>query len=175
MEKQVKCKKCKLTYKSKIYECPYCHTKRFNPKGLIITIIVLIVALGAAVYFKGTEIKSIFSSIGDVKTFRKDGITYNIIGQETEETFLLSYDKISIDIINNSNETKSVDVILSVYADGYLQEYNDNHIKIDLEKGKKYKEELPVYNQEWEQIEIYGNFQGKSELMFKITKESKEK
>lgn len=55
--KKVKCKGCKLTYDKKLYKCPYCHRKRFNPTGLIIFLIILVLALGAAGYFFWDEIK----------------------------------------------------------------------------------------------------------------------
>ena len=54
--KKVKCKKCKLTYDKKKYECPYCHKKRFNPTGLIVFLILLVVAAVVLFYFKGNEI-----------------------------------------------------------------------------------------------------------------------
>lgn len=60
MAKKVKCKKCRLEYDAKKYECPYCHKKRFNPTGLIIFLIILIIAAGATYYFFGDKIKELF-------------------------------------------------------------------------------------------------------------------
>jgi len=57
MSKQVKCKKCHLTYDKKKYECPYCHKKRFNPSGLIIFLLILVIIAGVVFYFFGDKIK----------------------------------------------------------------------------------------------------------------------
>lgn len=67
MSKQVKCKKCHLTYDSKKYECPYCHKKRFNPTGLIIFLLILVIAAGIVFYFFGDTIKEKLSGESDIK------------------------------------------------------------------------------------------------------------
>ncbi len=50
--KQVKCKKCKLTYSNKMKECPYCHKKRFKllPLVLVLILIVAIAITGIVIY-----------------------------------------------------------------------------------------------------------------------------
>ena len=60
--KKIKCKGCKLTYDKKLYKCPYCHKKRFNPTGLIIFLIILVLAIGTAGYFYWDEIKEFISN-----------------------------------------------------------------------------------------------------------------
>ena len=104
MAKKVKCKKCRLEYDAKKHECPYCHKKRFNPTGLIIFLIILIIATGAIYYFFGDKIKELF-----------------IKNETTLETVIQSENK------RGGIAFKNISVIKS-------EEYNDIYtVKFDIE------------------------------------------
>lgn len=156
MEKQIKCKKCKLTYSKKKYECPYCHKKRFNPKGLIIFSIILLIALGSGYYF----IKTNNITIAEPE---KGIIFKNIVVEETDTANVY---KVKFDIINKTNKSinKKYEVInladkikASVKQSSISNYYHDNQtIELNMINEEIYKEEyyIKTYG-EWEKLEIY--------------------
>ena len=104
MAKKVKCKKCRLEYDAKKYECPYCHKKRFNPTGLIIFLIILVIAAGAIYYFFGDKIKDLL-----------------VKNETTLETVIKSENS------NGGLAFKNISVVKS-------EEYNDIYtVKFDIE------------------------------------------
>lgn len=125
MAKKVKCKKCRLEYDAKKYECPYCHKKRFNPTGLIIFLIILIIATGLVFYFWGDKIKELF--------IKKEQTQETIIDITTSETFL--------EAENNNGGLAFKNLSVTKYEDIYT-------IKFDIENqtGKSLDKEYTLVN-----------------------------
>ena len=164
--KKIKCKKCHLTYNKKEYECPYCHTKRFNPTGLIIALIIIIVGCGAALYFKGDEIISAVSISTNKSKNIIDGIKFTPLEVENNDNEL----KITFEVENTNDFDVELDYELSAYTDGYLTDlsqrsnkdgwlifdwnYNNLSEVITAKKKCKYNAYINVA-EDWEEVEIY--------------------
>ncbi len=177
MDKKVKCKKCHLTYNKKEYECPYCHTKRFNPTGLIIALIIIIAAIGAIFYFKGNDIIESFSkgtatshteikvdTAAPVERNEKGIIFDNLNVSKNSESNKYNYE-ISFDITNNTTETQEIDYILLIYIDEYKSEIfsgnnifssSSGYINEKITSQKKIKESYNIQiDDPWQKVEIF--------------------
>lgn len=177
MDKKVKCKKCHLTYNKKEYECPYCHTKRFNPTGLIIALIIIIAAIGTIFYFKGSDIIESFNNGTDtshteikvdtaapVERNEKGIIFDNLNVSKNSESYKYNYE-ISFDITNNTTETQEIDYILLIYIDEYKSEIfsgnnifssSSGYINEKITSQKKIKESYNIQiDDPWQKVEIF--------------------
>lgn len=176
MAKQIKCKKCNLTYDKKKYECPYCHKKRFNPTGLIIFIIILAVAAGALFYFKGNDIINSLKEIKNKTEFEYENITYtakNIAIRKNNDNTKL---EITIEAKNNNKNEYTFDCSLSIYEDEYLNKnwystggLSTSRIIESLQPNTKLLKEITIeLNNDWNELIIYGEFENETLEMFKI-------
>lgn len=171
MNNKIKCKKCHLEYDRKKYECPYCHLKRFNPTGLIILTIMIIVSVCAIYIIKGNDITSIIKGMQSNKTFTKDNVIYTVSDIKNSENILTGKCIIlKIDIENKNKTAVDVSVKLSSYVDEYLSEdILPQGIKETIQSGMKFQTEYYITTDEdWKEIKVYGEFGNTSELMFKI-------
>lgn len=174
--KKVKCKKCKLTYDKKKYECPYCHKKRFNPTGLIVFLILLVVAAAVLFYFKGNEIVDTMQETKNVTTFKHDNITYTLkditsksIANEIKLEFIIEAE-------NKTDSKYKFDCTLSIYEDEYLNKnwYSGNslvpsRISDTLQPNTKLEKDIRItLDTDWKEIIIYGEFDGETIEMFRI-------
>lgn len=174
--KKVKCKKCKLTYDKKKYECPYCHKKRFNPTGLIVFLVLLIVAAGTLFYFKGNDIINSFKEAKNVTEFKYENITYTLKNITTTS----QNNEIKLDFIieaeNNTDTVYKFDCTLSIYEDNYLNKdwFSSNSIKSSrisdtLQPNTKLEKNIRVtLNNDWNEVIIYGEFEDETIEMFKL-------
>ena len=164
MAKQVKCKKCKLTYDKKKYECPYCHTKRFNPTGLIVFFIILLLGAGAIYYFFGDKITEyIKEDRNDISN--NSGLIFNNLSitpsLEKENIYIVNFD-----IVNSTESSLNKKYMLINLADKvrapvtegkYIIWDNDYEI-LDLQMLSEeiYKAEYEIkIEREWDVLEIY--------------------
>lgn len=170
--KKVKCKKCRLTYDKKLYECPYCHKNRFNPTGLIIFLIILVIAGVAAFYFKGDEIIGAVKKMNNVTTFEKNEVTYTITDIQITDSSLSDgkYIKLNIEVENKSESEAHINCVLSAYEDGYLSSDMGSHnLYENLVSGTKMERSYTMsVKNDWNEVIIYGKFNGESVEMFKI-------
>lgn len=170
MAKKVKCKKCRLEYDKKKYECPYCHKKRFNPTGLIITLIILIIGGGVLFYFKGNEIIDYIKEMKNVTTFENENVEYKITRISKDSVHNKVYIKFTIEAENKNNSTQKLRCILSAYADEYLvKDDSSNAFYEELQKNTKIKREYTIeVNENWNEITIYGKINDIDYKMFTI-------
>lgn len=170
MAKKVKCKKCRLEYDKKKYECPYCHKKRFNPTGLIITIIALIIGGGILFYFKGNEILNAVKEMKNVTVFENGNVEYKITNMKKESVSDNVYITFTIEVENKNNTKEALKCILSAYADDYLVKDCDSYtLYEELQKGTKLKRDYKItVKKEWNEITIYGEIDGEDYKMFTI-------
>ena len=166
--KKVKCKGCKLTYDKKLYKCPYCHRKRFNPTGLIIFLIIFVIALGAAGYFYWDEIKEfiankqaetvlnenegkglVFKNVSVTKSEEKENIytikfdIENKTGNSLDEEYTLFNlaDKVKADVVNGRFFTLAK---------------NYEIISLKMLKDEIYKAEYNIeIKEDWKTLEIF--------------------
>ena len=166
--KKVKCKRCKLTYDKKLYKCPYCHRKRFNPTGLIIFLIILVLALGAAGYFFWDEIKE-FIDDKQTETVLDENEGKGLVFKNVSVTRSEEYDNvytIKFDIINNTGAAYNKKFILANLVDkvkvqviegnfiSWAEKYE--RINLDMLENEIYKAEYKIeIDGEWKILEIY--------------------
>ena len=167
MSKKIKCKKCHLEYDKKVYECPYCHKTRFNPTGLISVTILIIIALGALLFFKGSDILSAIQHSKNKTKFERNGIVYEIKTTSYDESLFFNEIYIShiVTIHNTTNQDVNNSIKFTIYQDDYLIESDTKTINLQPDK---FTEKTISYNPKevWNKTEIYGVFNGTSELMF---------
>lgn len=165
--KDIKCKKCGLTYDRKYKACPYCKKKR--PKtGLFIFIIILIVIAGTAIFYinNGYGLNTRVKVLNDLKIEIKD---INLI----EEPVLNDRIKIDFDITNIGNKPKSEMIAFTAYQNNYEQG-TDSIIISDLLSGKITTEQIYINltDDEWEKIEIFCSTDYENyEKLYTITKD----
>jgi len=170
MAKKVKCKKCRLEYDAKKYECPYCHKKRFNPTGLIIAIIILIIGGGVLFYLKGNEIINYIKEMKNITEFEKENVEYKITQISKDSGNNKVYIKFTIEAENKNNSTKELKCSLSAYADDYLVKDNNSYsFNEELQKNTKIKRDYTIeVNKNWKEITIYGKIDGTDYKMFTL-------
>ena len=166
--KKIKCKGCKLTYDKKLYKCPYCHKKRFNPTGLIIFLIILVLAIGTAGYFYWDEIKN-FIDNNQAETILDENEGKGLVFKNVSVTRSEEYDNvytIKFDIINNTGSAYSKKFVLANLVDkvkaqvikgNFIYWQNDyESVKLDMIADEIYKAEYNiVIDEEWKTLEIY--------------------
>lgn len=166
--KKVKCKGCKLTYDKKLYKCPYCHRKRFNPTGLIIFLIILVLALGAAGYFFWDEIKE-FIADKQAETVLDENEGKGLVFKNVSVTRSEEYDNIytiNFDIENKTGKPLNQKYILANLADkvktnvlrGNFLYWSDDYerITLDMLADEIYKAEYNIQiDGDWQTLEIY--------------------
>lgn len=166
--KKVKCKGCKLTYDKKLYKCPYCHRKRFNPTGLIIFLIILILALGAAGYFYWDEIKE-FIADKQTETVLDENEGKGLVFKNVSVTRSEEYDNVytvKFDIENKTRGPLKENYILANLADkvkatvleGKFLYWGEDYeqIQLDMLADEIYKAEYNLkIDEEWQILEIY--------------------
>lgn len=165
--KKVKCKGCRLTYDKKIYECPYCHKKRFNPTGLIILLIIIIAAGGTAYYFYSDEIIGYFSEKETVLEIeeKNGGLVFkNVLIEKyknNEDIYTVKFD-----IINKTGESLDKEYTLVNLADkvkakviegNFIYISNDyERVSLHMMPDEIYKAEYNIQiKDEWKELEIY--------------------
>lgn len=160
--KKVKCKKCKLTYDKKKYECPYCHKKRFNPTGLIVFLVLLIVAAGALYYFKGNEIKDV---LNNTNVTNESGLIFKNLSVTPSAEKANVY-VVKFDIENKTGKSLDKAYLLVNLADkvkapvlrGSFLEWNEDFTGVELhmltDEIFKAEYEIKIEN-EWNKLEIY--------------------
>ncbi len=160
--KKVKCKKCKLTYDKKKYECPYCRKKRFNPTGLIVFLVLLIVAAGALFYFKGNDIKDI---LNNTNVTNESGLIFKNLSvtpsAEKANVYIVKFD-----IENKTGKSLDKAYLLVNLADkvkapvtyGKYLEWDEDYTGVELhmltDEIFKAEYEIKIEN-EWNELEIY--------------------
>lgn len=166
--KKIKCKGCKLTYDKKLYKCPYCHRKRFNPTGLIIFLIILVLAIGAAGYFYWDEIKEFISNKQNETVLDENegkGLIFKNVSITRSEEYNNIY-TIKFDIINNTGSAYNkkftlanlVDKVKAPVIEGnFIYWQNDyESVKLDMIADEIYKAEYNIIiDEEWKTLEIY--------------------
>lgn len=166
--KKVKCKGCKLTYDKKLYKCPYCKRKRFNPTGLIIFLIILVLALGTAGYFYWDEIKDYIENKQNetiLDEYEGKGLIFKNFSIEKSEDYENTY-TIKFDIINKTGSAYSENYVLANLVDrvkapviksNFIYWSKDyEHITLDMLADEIYKAEYNIkIDVEWKTIEIY--------------------
>lgn len=166
--KKVKCKGCKLTYDKKLYKCPYCHRKRFNPTGLIIFLIILVLALGAAGYFYWDEIKEFIENKqaetvldeneGKGLVFKNVSVTRS---EENENIYIIKFD-----IENKTGNSLDEEYTLFNLADKVKADVvsgrfftlakNYEIISLKMLKDEIYKAEYNIeIKEDWKTLEIF--------------------
>lgn len=165
--KKVKCKGCRLTYDKKLYECPYCHKKRFNPTGLIILLIIIIAAGGTAYYFYSDEIIGYFSEKETVLEIeeKNGGLVFkNVLIEKyknNEDIYTVKFD-----IINKTGESLDKEYTLVNLADkvkakviegNFIYISNDyERVSLHMMPDEIYKAEYNIQiKDEWKELEIY--------------------
>ena len=170
MAKKVRCKKCRLEYDKKKYECPYCHKKRFSSTGLIITLIVLIIGGGILFYLKGNEILNAVKEMKNVTVFENGNVEYiitNIKKESISDKIKITF---TIEVENKNNTKEAISCILSAYADDYLVKDTGSYsLYEELQKNTMLKREYKIkVPKEWNVINIYGDIDGEDYKMFTI-------
>lgn len=161
--KQVKCKKCKLTYDKKKYECPYCHKKRFNPTGLIIFLIILVIAAGAVYYFYGDKVNEYIKGINTSNS--QNGLIFKNLSVELAEGKENTY-RIKFDIENKTGNSINKNYHIINLADRVraeitkgdfsLWKYDYELIELKILPKEIYKAEYEIkIENEWKELEIY--------------------
>lgn len=175
MAKKVKCKKCRLEYDKKKYECPYCHKKRFNPTGLIITLIILIIGGGILFYFKGNDIINYIKEMRNVTTFENENVEYKITRISKDNKNNKVNITFTIEAENKNNFSKELKCNLSAYADDYLvKDFSSYSFYEELQKHTKIKREYSIeVPKNWNKVTIYGEIDGNDFKMFTIYNTSK--
>ncbi len=160
--KKVKCKKCKLTYDKKKYECPYCHKKRFNPTGLIVFLVLLIVAASVLFYFKGNEIKDV---LNNTNITNESGLIFKNLSVTPSAEKANVY-VVKFDIENKTGKSLDKAYLLVNLADkvkapvlrGSFLEWNEDFTGVELhmltDEIFKAEYEIKIEN-EWNKLEIY--------------------
>lgn len=168
MAKKVKCKKCRLEYDKKKYECPYCHKKRFNPTGLIVFLIIIVIAIGAAGYFYWEEIKEFIANKQTetvLDEYEGKGLIFKNFLIEKSEDYENTY-TIKFDIINKTGSAYNKNFVLANLVDKVKAPViksnftywskNYEHITLDMLADEIYKAEYNIkIDEEWKTIEIY--------------------
>lgn len=162
MSKDVRCRKCKMTYSKKKSECPYCHKKRFKASRLIIFVVLIAVIGGASHWFFNSNF--FFSKI-----HRVDGMSIKILDVYNEYDYIT----IKMEFHNKTNDTKNIDYNLQAYIDGYLSNDTDTIYETLLPK-KRFNYTCRIYigeSKEWNDIEIYyGSYTDDYKLLTKFDK-----
>lgn len=170
--KKVKCKKCRLTYDKKKYECPYCHKKRFNPTGLIVLLILLVIAAGVIFYFFGDKIKDFISdkNAGEtiIETINEDnkvGLVFkNLTVEKNAEKE--NFYTVKFDIENTTSETIQKTYTLKNLVDKVSVEVKESdtywiyegtgYVNLELIPEEISKVEYDIIiDSEWKTLEIY--------------------
>ncbi len=164
MSKQVKCKKCHLTYDKKKYECPYCHKKRFNPTGLIIFLIILVIAAGAVYYFYGDTLKENLIPKQDIIETNQSGLLFNNFTIEPSAETPNEY-TIKFDVTNKTDATIEKAFIITNLADkvkapiingtyiSWREDYKGMELRLIPEEI--YKVEYTINMENWQTLEVY--------------------
>lgn len=155
--KEIRCKKCRLTYDKKNKRCPYC--KHPKPKtGIIIFLSILLIVGGLILYY--ISFGNPFNS--KVKNF--DGIKFEITNISGVHDSLLGYDCIKCDfeLTNTTTFDETFDCSIKAYVDDYEATigwgFSDKSIySKNLVAGKKAVETITidVNNTDWKKIELY--------------------
>lgn len=169
MAKKVKCKKCRLEYDAKKYECPYCHKKRFNPTGLIIFLIILIIAAGAIYYFFGDKIKELFIKNETETVIQSEndsgGLAFKNISVIKSEEYSDIY-TIKFDIENQTGASIDKEYTLVNLADKVKAKVLEGNFKywasdyesvsLHMMSDEIYKAEYNIQiKEDWKELEIY--------------------
>lgn len=171
MAKKVKCKKCRLEYDAKKYECPYCHKKRFNPTGLIIFLIILIIAAGAIYYFFGDKIKELFikneTTLETVIQSENNngGLAFKNISVTKSEEYSDIY-TVKFDIENQTGASLDKEYTLVNLADKVKTKVLEGNfiywasdyesVSLHMMSDEIYKAEYNVQiKEDWKELEIY--------------------
>lgn len=171
MAKKVKCKKCRLEYDAKKYECPYCHKKRFNPTGLIIFLIILIIATGAIYYFFGDKIKELFiKNETTLKTViqsenNNGGLAFKNISVTKSEEYSDIY-TVKFDIENQTGASLDKEYTLVNLADKVKAKVLEGNfvywasdyesVSLHMMSDEIYKAEYNIQiKEDWKELEIY--------------------
>lgn len=169
MAKKVKCKKCRLEYDAKKYECPYCHKKRFNPTGLIIFLIILIIATGAIYYFFGDKIKELFVKNETETVIQSEndsgGLAFKNISVIKSEEYSDIY-TIKFDIENQTGASIDKEYTLVNLADKVKAKVLEGNFKywasdyesvsLHMMSDEIYKAEYNIQiKEDWKELEIY--------------------
>ncbi len=160
--KEIRCKKCNLTYNKKEKQCPYCKTKKPN-KGILIFILLLLIISAIIVYAYS---KGMINNIQNSTIAYIDGIKIELTDvKPLKDPYTNEFDASQIncyfDVTNVSNEEINISYEIIAYADDYkvstswlsygrISEY-------DLTAGKKTKQGITVTtdNKDWQIIELY--------------------
>lgn len=155
MSKEIKCKKCGLTYSKKNRECPYCHKKRTKTYPIII-IAIIAVAVGVLIAcgnLLNPKVKYIDGLKIELTNVTENAGISNITGN-----CIITLD---LELTNTSSTEKSIDFDFVTYADDYLIEnswlFGGRIMGVDgLIAGKKYSHQITINpNADWKKIEIY--------------------
>lgn len=166
--KKVKCKECKLTYDKKLHKCPYCQKKRFNPTGLIIFLIIIVIAIGTAGFFYREKIKEFINNKQNETVLDKNddkGLIFKNISITKSEKYDNVY-TVKFDIINNTGEAYNKNFVLKTLVDkvsvqvlqGNFIYWSDDYERITLNMiaDEIYKAEYNIMiNDKWQTLEIY--------------------
>lgn len=145
--KKVKCKKCKLTYDKDIYECPYCHTKRFNIKPVIM--LLLVIAVIGVILYK----YNILSFLNNGKIYIDDFSVQTAIIEDYDN--ILKNIEIDMLFTNENINAIEIDNKIAIYIDDVL--YDQTYAYATIEPNKKYQEKDYIFikNEEWKKLEVY--------------------
>lgn len=174
MAKKVKCKKCRLEYDAKKHECPYCHKKRFNPTGLIITLIILAIGIGTIYYFFSDKIKEMFiketTNETIVNTFTESknnngGLAFKNISVTKSDEYNDIY-TVKFDIENQTGASLDKEYSLVNLADkvkakvlegNFVYWANDyESVSLHMMSNEIYKAEYNIQiKEDWKELEIY--------------------
>lgn len=169
MAKKVKCKKCRLEYDAKKYECPYCHKKRFNPTGLIIFLIILIIAAGAIYYFFGDKIKELFVKNETETVIQSEndsgGLAFKNISVTKSEEYSDIY-TVKFDIENQTGASLDKEYTLVNLADKVKTKVLEGNfiywasdyesVSLHMMSDEIYKAEYNIQiKEDWKELEIY--------------------
>lgn len=165
MAKKVRCKKCRLEYDKKKYECPYCHQKRFNPTGLIIVLIIIALVGGVTYYFFGNKIQNYFTEKTRMTETNDNGLIFKNFSIERNTKKVNEY-TVKFDIENKTGDSIDKNYLLVNLADKvkapvikgeyFIIENDYCGIELHLMQDEIFKAEYNIrIDNEWQTLEVY--------------------